>query len=147
MIFHFGCGFGDCNNRVVCWVHYIKWAHALTMFFTYRENIRERQANHPIGTINFFLVLILYYFSLYNEIDNLHEDDPEDLVHMCAIYPILDALLILLSFVFISKVKAASQLLITNKRFKEYNTEAEIALGDILYLPQEFESDDNEEDF
>ena len=53
----------------------------------------------------------------------------------------------ILSFIFISKVKAMSQALIANKRFKEYNTEAEIALGDILYLPQEFESDDNEDEF
>ena len=53
----------------------------------------------------------------------------------------------LISFIFIAKVKGRSRELIENKRFKEYNTEAEIALGDILYLPQEFESDDNEEDF
>jgi len=37
--------------------------------------------------------------------------------------------------------------LIADEKFKEYNTEAEIALADILYLPQEFESDDGEEDF
>ena len=47
----------------------------------------------------------------------------------------------------ISKVKSKSKELIENKRFKEYNAEAEIALADILYLPQEFESDDGEEDF
>ena len=40
-----------------------------------------------------------------------------------------------------------SRDLIDNDKFKEYNNEAESALADILYLPQEFESDDGEEDF
>ena len=47
----------------------------------------------------------------------------------------------------ISKVKTRSQKLIQNQKFTEYNQEAKIALADILYLPQEFESDDGEEDF
>jgi len=84
---------------------------------------------------------------LYNHIDLLNSDDPDELIHYCAAFPALDSLLMLISFIFIAKVKGRSRELIENKRFKEYNTEAEIALGDILYLPQEFESDDNEEDF
>ena len=55
--------------------------------------------------------------------------------------------MIIVSFIMISQVKAQSRELIENKRFKEYNQEAVIALADILYLPQEFESDDGEEDF
>ena len=53
----------------------------------------------------------------------------------------------LLSFVLIARVKGRANALIENRKFKEYTTEAEIALGDILYLPQDFESDDAEEDF
>jgi hypothetical protein len=40
-----------------------------------------------------------------------------------------------------------SQKLIKDEKFTEYMQEAKIALADILYLPQEFESDDGEEDF
>jgi len=46
----------------------------------------------------------------------------------------------------ISKVKAKSDALIQDDKFTEYNQEAKIALADILYLPQEFESDDGEDD-
>ena len=37
-----------------------------------------------------------------------------------------------------------SQKLIKDEKFTEYMQEAKIALADILYLPQEFESDDAE---
>lgn len=65
----------------------------------------------------------------------MNPDDPPELVHFCGVYPALDLFLILLSFIFISKVKGKSRDLIENVRFREYNTEAEIALGEILYLP------------
>lgn len=99
-----------------------------------------------------YIVVLLYYICLYQYIAQIDTKDPctkegNALIHYCAVFPILDTCLMILSFIFISKVKAKSQELITNKRFKEYNTEAEIALGDILYLPQEFESDDNEDEF
>ena len=69
------------------------------------------------------------------------------MVNYCAVYPLVDFILIVISFYAISKVKTQSRNLISNKKFKEYNQEAETALADILYLPQEFESDDGEEDF
>jgi hypothetical protein len=79
--------------------------------------------------------------------DELNPDEPKNLIHFCVVYPILDFLMIIVSFIMISQVKNQSKDLIENKRFKEYNQEAVIALADILYLPQEFESDDGEEDF
>jgi len=69
------------------------------------------------------------------------------MVHVCLVYPGIDLILILISLYSINKVKHMSRQLIDDKRFKEYNQEAEIALADILFLPQEFESDDGEEDF
>ena len=63
------------------------------------------------------------------------------------VYPLLDGLIILFSFYMINKVKSSAQRLISNQRFEEYNQEAEFALADILYLPQEFETDDGEDDF
>jgi hypothetical protein len=85
-------------------------------------------------------VIVLYYACLYQYLPDLDKTDPctkdgSELVHYCAVFPVLDSLLMLLSFIFIAKVKAKSRELIENRRFKEYNTEAEIALGDILYLP------------
>lgn len=69
------------------------------------------------------------------------------MVHLCVVYPFLDFVLIMLSYIMISKVKKSSAELIQDQKFTEYNQEAKIALADILYLPQEFESDDGEEDF
>jgi len=77
--------------------------------------------------------------------DELKEDI--NLVNFCVVYPSVDFILILISFYAIWKVKQKSKALISNKKFKEYNQEADQALQDILYLPQEFESDDGEEDF
>ena len=111
----------------------------------YKVNINEKQTNHPISTLNTFLVILLYYVCLYRFVSDLKEDI--DMVHHCVVYPVVDLILIIISFYAIWKVKQKSKALITNKKFKEYNQEAEQALQDILYLPQEFESDDGEEDF
>ena len=82
------------------------------------------------------MVLILFYGALYRHIDLLNNDHPEQLIHYSAVYLLLDALLLLFSFFHIGAVKGKSRELIENRRFKEYNTEAEIALSDILYFPQ-----------
>ena len=97
--------------------------------------------------MNTSLVIVLYYVGLYPYLSKLNPKESPNLVHFCGAYPVIDLFLILLSFIFISKVKGKSRELIDNSRFSEYNTEAEIALGEILYLPQEFESDNGEEDF
>jgi hypothetical protein len=93
------------------------------------------------------LVVLLYYVCLYPYLHELNAKESPELVHFCGAYPAFDLFLILLSFIFISKVKRKSRDLIDTKRFSEYQHEAEIALGEILYLPQEFESDNGEEDF
>jgi hypothetical protein len=58
-----------------------------------------------------------------------------NIVHFCAVYPIADLYLILISFYAIRNVKKLSTALIEDKEYKEYKQEAEIALADILYLP------------
>ena len=35
MIFYFGCVFGSCENQLVCFVHYIKFFHAIYIKHTY----------------------------------------------------------------------------------------------------------------
>ena len=121
---------------------------------TYIGNIKEKQPNHPIGTLNTFLVILLYYVCLYQNIDKLDVSEScnlrygsKSIIHFCAVYPAADLILILVSFFSIANVKKESNRLIENPEFKEYKQEAELALADILYLPQEFESDDGEEDF
>jgi len=84
--------------------------------------------NHPIGIINSFLSILLYYGCLYQYIEILNTDEHVNLIHFCAFYPTVDLLLIIISFICISKVKGMSKELIENKRFKEYTTEAELAL-------------------
>jgi len=92
----------------------------------YKVNIQESQTNHPISTLNTFLVILLYYVCLYRFVAILKEDI--DLVNFCVVYPVVDLLLIIISFYAIWKVKQKSKALITNKKFKEYNQEAEQAL-------------------
>uniref|UniRef100_A0A7S3ICR1 Transmembrane protein n=1 Tax=Strombidium inclinatum TaxID=197538 RepID=A0A7S3ICR1_9SPIT len=145
-VFHFGCIAGDCPYILICFIHYIKFCQTLFLINTYWANIKEKQPNHPIGTLNTFLVILLYYGCFYYKFD-LVEAKYQKMIHFCAAYPATDLLLIIISFIRISQVKAKARNLTENKEFKEYNQEAEIALADILYLPQEFESDDAEEDF
>lgn len=144
-IIMFGCVFGDCQNQLVCFIHYIKFFQTMFLMNSYYVNIQESQPNHPISTINSFLVILLYYICLYAHIDDLIEE--VELVHFCVLYPVLDFILITISFAFIHRVKLKSQELINNKKFREYADDAQIALADILYLPQEFESDEGENEY
>lgn len=68
------------------------------------------------------------------------------MIHYCAVYIIVDFLVIFISFFAIKKVKIEAQKLIDKDTYKEYKQEAQLALADILYLPQEFESDEIEEE-
>lgn len=125
-IFYFGCIFGDCKNQLICFIHYIKFAQTLFVMSNYKVNIQENQTNHPISTLNTFLVILLYYVCLYRFVTILEEST--DMVNFCVVYPVVDLLLIIISFYAIWKVKQKSKALITNKKFKEYNQEAEQAL-------------------
>ena len=73
-IVYFGCLFGGCDNQLVCFVHYIKFAQTLLVINTYTSNIAEKQPNHPISTLNTFLVILMYYICLYRYIGDLKED-------------------------------------------------------------------------
>lgn len=77
---------------------------------TYSGNIKERQPNHPIGQLNTFIVITLYFICLYQYIGDLKQE--KLMVHLCVVYPLLDFLLIMLSFIMIKKVKKMSELLI-----------------------------------
>jgi len=144
-IFEFGCGVGDCENGLVCCLYYIKFLQTLVLISTYHSNRKEKQPNHPISTINTFIVICLYYICLYQEIGEIKED--KMMVHYCAVFIVIDALLIVISIFGIKMVKKKAQELIDDSDFKEYKQEAQLALADILYLPQEFESDDGEDEF
>lgn len=85
----------------------------------YKVNIQEMQPNHPISTLNTFLVILLYYVCLYRYINELKEDI--NMVNFIVVYPSVDLVLILISFYAIWKVKQKSKDLISNKKFKEYN--------------------------
>lgn len=118
-IVYFGCIMGSCENQLVCFVHYIKFAQTLLVINTYTSNIAEKQPNHPISTLNTFLVILMYYICLYRYISDLKEDI--QMVNYCVLYPVIDFILIVISLYAISKVKHESSELIRNKRFKEYN--------------------------
>jgi hypothetical protein len=119
-IFYFSCGFvGDCDNSLICFIHYIKFCQTLFLINTYIGNIKEKQPNHPIGTLNTFLVILLYYGCLYFKIDLLKisencnlRDGSKNIIHFCAFYPIADFFLIFISFIAISGVKKVSNALI-----------------------------------
>lgn len=146
-VVYFGCLFGDCKNQLICFIHYIKFFQCIYLVNTYYGNIQESQPNHPIGTLNAFIVILMYYLSLYRYIDQLNEKEPPTLVHFCALYPGCDFIVILISFIAIRNVKEKSNDLITRKEFREYAEDAQIALADILYLPQEFDSDEGDNEY
>jgi len=72
-IFYFGCGFGDCDNGLICCYHYIKFIQSIYLIHTYVSNIKEKQPNQPIGTLNSFLVYLMYYCCLYQNTQQLKE--------------------------------------------------------------------------
>lgn len=109
-MFWFGCGVGDCKNTLICCVHYIKLIQGLTVYSSYSHNIREKQPTHPIGTINAFITIFLYYILLYVYQDLLVEDP--NLIHFIAIYLVIDVILIATSFYCVRKVKIECQKLI-----------------------------------
>lgn len=82
---------------------------------------------------------------LYFSISKIKEDS--NLVHFCVVYPALDFIIVTASFVCIHQVKISSQELIDNKDFTEYADDTKIALDDILYLPKEFDSDDEDVEY
>lgn len=118
-MFWFGCGVGDCQNTLVCCVHYIKLMQGLGVYSSYSHNIEEKQPTHPIGTLNAFVTVALYYVLLYVYKELLVED--ENLIHFISIYLIIDAFLIMVSFFAVRKVKIECNKLISNKKFKEYS--------------------------
>lgn len=109
-MFYFGCGVGDCPNTLVCCVHYIKVLQGFSVYSEYSHNIKEKQPTHPIGTINAFLTVILYYVLLYVYKDLLVED--ENIIHFISIYLVIDAFLIVVSFFAVRKVKLECRKLI-----------------------------------
>lgn len=125
------------NNTLVCCIHFIKTIQALFLISTYKGNIKERMSDHPIGIINSFLSILLYYGCLYQYLDILNPDEHANMIHFCGLFVLVDVLLILMGVVMIGKVRSKANDLINNKRFKEYTTETELALQDILYLPQD----------
>lgn len=118
-MFWFGCGVGDCKNTLICCVHYIKLIQGLTVYSSYSHNIREKQATHPIGTINAFITILMYYILLYVYQDLLVEDP--NLIHFIAIYLVIDIILIVVSFFSVRKVKIECHKLIHDSKFKEYS--------------------------
>lgn len=120
---HFGCGSEEhYDNRVICYIHYIKFIQSLYLFNMYIRNIKENQPNHPVSQINAFIVVTLYYGCLYHYSESLEQDTK--MVHFCALYPVMDFFMILFSFYMISKVKFKSHTLIDNKSYSEYKMEA-----------------------
>jgi len=83
-------------------------------------NIKENQPNHPVGTLNTFIVVLLYYICLYQYMDELNSKEDPKMVHFCVLFVVLDLLLIIISLFAIKKVKIKSSALIENERFKEY---------------------------
>lgn len=57
------------------------------------------------------------------------------MIHFCAVYPGVDTLLMIISFIAIKQVKNKASHLIDDPEFREYKQEAKISLADILYLP------------
>lgn len=143
-MFWFGCGVGECQNTLICCVHYIKLIQGLTVYSSYSHNITEKIPTHPVGTINAFITIFIYYILLYVYQDLLIED--ANLIHFIAVYLGLDIILICISLFSVRKVKIECQKLIHDVKFKEYSQEAELALQDVLYLPIDAESDEEDAD-
>ena len=59
-------------------------------------------------------------------------------------YLVIDIFMLIVSYFAIKKVKVQCVALINNRKYKEYRQEAEIALAEVLYLPNDYESEEEE---
>jgi len=119
-MFYFGCGFGDCQNGLVCSVYYLKFFQSVYLINTYMMNIKENQPNHPISQLNAFIVLLLYYICLYIYLPGLSPEEDPMMIHYLALFVGLDGLTIALSMCAIKKVKAKANKLIEDPAMQEY---------------------------
>ena len=109
--------------------------------YTYYGNINEKQPNHPMSTVNTFIVILIYNCCLYVYIEDQNPEEPATLIYYCSIYSGVEFLLLSLSMIIIKVVKLKASEMIQNDNFEEYTEEAELAMSEIRYLPQEFDSD------
>ena len=73
-----------------------------------------------------------------------HLVEDENMIHYIAIYLVIDVFMLIVSYFAIKKVKVQCVALINNRKYKEYRQEAEIALAEVLYLPNDYESEEEE---
>ena len=93
---------------------------------TYSLNIKERQPNHPIGMLNMYILVIIYYFCMAQFIDEISKDEDPLMITFTLFFIVADSIMILVSFFSIKKVKQRAFELIENERFKDYRQEAEV---------------------
>ena len=123
---HFQCGiFKSCDengvctgNGLVCFLHYIKFSQSIYLMNKYYRNIKQREVNHPIGQLNVFIVITIYFLCLVYFIGDFKQE--KAMVQLCAVYPAADFFMIMLSYCMISRVLTKKQWLINDRRYAEH---------------------------
>jgi len=88
--------------------------------YTYYNNIHEKQPNHPMSTVNTFIVILIYNCCLYVYIGDQNPKEPATLIYYCSIYSGVELLLLSLSMILIKFVKSKASEMIQNENFEEY---------------------------
>ncbi len=113
--------------------------------YKYIFNIKDKQASHPISSINSYITLLFYYAILFVYIELLKED--RLCLYILGIYPATDFTVVFISMVAIKRVKQRRAEIENKKEYKQrFENEMENKFKEILYLPIAYESDVPEED-
>ena len=121
-------------------MHYIKIAHNLYVSYKFVGNLKFRLPNNPLQSLSAYLTITLYFCFLFVHIKLLNAKVGKHCLYLLIIYPVTDWLLCLISL-------CVLRPLIQKKNFLIKGTDlTEDDFSQILYLPVEYESDDEAED-
>eukprot|EP00347_Sterkiella_histriomuscorum_P002148 403369287 len=131
-------------NQVICFMHYMKILLNLINCFKYYSNIKDMQTNHPLSSLNSYITLTFYFSMLF--VYHVQMKEPFFCLQVLVAYPSTDFLQCLVSFIAIKRVKQQKKLLSEKKEYKIFEEDLHNKLKDIMYLPVEYESDQQEDD-
>ena len=118
-------------------MHYIKIVHNLYVAYKFFGNLKFHLPNNPLQSLSAYLTITLYFCFLFVHINLLAKQVPRYCLYLLIVYPVTDWILCLISVLTLRPLIQKKNLLIKSTDLNEDD------FSQILYLPVEYESDDD----
>jgi len=99
----------DCmqgGNRLICFMHYMKFIQCLMQISRWYSNIKDKVASNAMSSFNTYLVLFFYFGFLFYNYSLINDFDRQCLFILGA-YPASDLFMMIISIIAMSFVKRA----------------------------------------